>query len=376
MRWSPTCRCWARWSASATCRPTGCGSRRTAMNLEACTRSSPRSGPSGPSLSSPASLFWALAARATASASRTTRASRSTTTRLKDRAMPTKIEKDAVSGQRHDRPRMGRRQGAQHAAADLVGLHLLRLASCSPSSTACSTRPGRGSPAIRRACSAIPAVPSSPSRTRRRRPRRAPGSSTGSAPTSLAEIRQGSRAVQLRPGRRPLGLPDQLHAVPWRGRRRQPGLPQPGRRRLDLGRQHRADLRRPSSTASATPTTSRAQSLMPRFGADGLLTGTQVARRDRLCAEPVGHAQRRRRKAPRSAQEQCVACHGGRQGQPGAGRAQPRPTASGSMAATATRSIGPSSTPATAACRRGAARLDEATIKMLAVYVHALGGGR
>ncbi len=28
MRWWRTCRCWARWSASATCRPSGCGSRR------------------------------------------------------------------------------------------------------------------------------------------------------------------------------------------------------------------------------------------------------------------------------------------------------------------------------------------------------------
>ena len=36
--------------------------------------------------------------------------------------MPTKIEKDAVTGHEHDRPRVGRHQGAEHAAAELVGL--------------------------------------------------------------------------------------------------------------------------------------------------------------------------------------------------------------------------------------------------------------
>ena len=119
---------------------------------------------------------------------------------------------------------------------------------------------------------------------------------------------QGSRAVQLRPGRRPLGLPDQLHAVPWRRRRRQPRLSQSRRRRLDVGRQHRPDPRRPSSTASATPTTSRARSLMPRFGADGLLTAPQVA----AVTDYVLSLSGRAKATPEGAkiwQEQCVACH-------------------------------------------------------------------
>jgi cytochrome c oxidase cbb3-type subunit 3 len=117
------------------------------------------------------------------------------------------------------------------------------------------------------------------------------------------------------------------------------------------------------------------QSLMPRFGADGLLTGAQVAAvtdyvlslSGKATATPEGAAIFR---------EQCVACHladgkGNQElGAPnltdgiwlyGGERDQIYRTIfyarNGSMPA-------------------WSERLDEATIKMLAIYVHALGGGR
>ena len=95
------------------------------------------------------------------------------------------------------------------------------------------------------------------------------------------------------------------------------------------------------------------QSLMPRFGVDGLLTAAQVA----AVTDYVLSLSGRAKATPEGAkiwQEQCVACHKA----DGSGNqelgAPTSPTTSGSTAAIATRSTRPSSTRATAACRRGA----------------------
>ncbi len=116
-------------------------------------------------------------------------------------------------------------------------------------------------------------------------------------------------------------------------------------------------------------------SMMPRFGADGLLTGAQVAAVTDyvLSLSGRGHA------TPEGAkiwQEQCVACH------------QPNGTGNQELGApnltdgiwlyggdreSIYRSI--------FYARNGSmpawsGRLDDATIKMLAIYVHSLGGGK
>ena len=236
--------------------------------------------------------------------------------------MPTKIEKDALSGQDTTGHEWDGVKELNTPLPTWWVVHLLRDHRVRGRLLRRSIRRGRGSTATPRACWATRAAAELSHDARRRRPRRARRSSTASADRSLADIRKDPELLQLRHGRRPLGLPDQLPAVPRRRRRRQHRLPQPGRRRLAVGRQRSSRSTRPSSTASATPTRSRAQSMMPRFGADGLLTGAAGRGGGRLRAEPVGPRQghaRGREDLPGAVRRLPQAA---RQGQPGARRAQ------------------------------------------------------
>ncbi|MGQ3297512.1 cytochrome-c oxidase, cbb3-type subunit III [Reyranella sp.] len=117
------------------------------------------------------------------------------------------------------------------------------------------------------------------------------------------------------------------------------------------------------------------QSMMPRFGADGLLTGAQVAAVTDYVLSLSGKA----KATPEGAkifEEQCVACHkaGGKGDQElGAPNLSDGIWLYGGSRDAIYRSI--------FYARNGSmpawsGRLDEATMKMLAVYVHALGGDR
>jgi cytochrome c oxidase cbb3-type subunit 3 len=117
------------------------------------------------------------------------------------------------------------------------------------------------------------------------------------------------------------------------------------------------------------------QSMMPRFGADGLLTGAQVAAVTDYVLSLSGKA----KATPEGAkiyEEQCVACHraGGKGDQElGAPNLSDGIWLYGGSRDAIYRSI--------FYARNGSmpawsGRLDEATLKMLAVYVHALGGNR
>ncbi|MBU8872917.1 cytochrome-c oxidase, cbb3-type subunit III [Reyranella sp. MMS21-HV4-11] len=117
------------------------------------------------------------------------------------------------------------------------------------------------------------------------------------------------------------------------------------------------------------------QSMMPRFGVDGLLTGAQVAAVTDYVLSLSGKA----KATPEGAkiyQEQCVACHGaeGKGNQElGAPNLADGLWLYGGDRDSVYRSI--------FYARNGSmpawsGRLDEATMKMLAIYVHALGGGR
>ncbi|HQS13982.1 cytochrome-c oxidase, cbb3-type subunit III [Reyranella sp.] len=117
------------------------------------------------------------------------------------------------------------------------------------------------------------------------------------------------------------------------------------------------------------------QSMMPRFGADGLLTGAQVAAVTDYVLSLSGKA----KATPEGAkifEEQCVACHkaGGKGDQElGAPSLSDGIWLYGGSRDAIYRSI--------FYARNGSmpawsGRLDEATMKMLAVYVHALGGDR
>ena len=117
------------------------------------------------------------------------------------------------------------------------------------------------------------------------------------------------------------------------------------------------------------------QSMMPRFGVDGLLTGAQVAAVTDYVLSLSGKA----KATPEGAkifEEQCVACHkaGGKGDQElGAPNLSDGIWLYGGSRDAIYRSI--------FYARNGSmpawsGRLDEATMKMLTVYVHALGGDR
>jgi cytochrome c oxidase cbb3-type subunit 3 len=117
------------------------------------------------------------------------------------------------------------------------------------------------------------------------------------------------------------------------------------------------------------------QSMMPRFGADGMLTGAQVAAVTDYVLSLSGKAKATAEGA-KIFQDQCVACHGaeGKGNQDlGAPNLADGLWLYGGNRDQVYRSI--------FYARNGSmpawsGRLDEATMKMLAIYVHALGGGR
>jgi cytochrome c oxidase cbb3-type subunit 3 len=117
------------------------------------------------------------------------------------------------------------------------------------------------------------------------------------------------------------------------------------------------------------------QSMMPRFGADGMLTSTQVA----AVTDYVLSLSGKGKATPEGAkifQEQCVACHkadGKGNQELGAPNLTDGIWLYGGDRDSIYRSI--------FYARNGSmpawsGRLDEATMKMLAIYVHSLGGGR
>ena len=117
------------------------------------------------------------------------------------------------------------------------------------------------------------------------------------------------------------------------------------------------------------------QSMMPRFGVDGMLTGAQIAAVTDYVLSLSGKAQATP-EGTQIFQEQCAACHGpdGKGNQElGAPSLADGIWLYGGNRDAIYRSI--------FYARNGSmpawtGRLDEATIKMLTIYVHALGGGR
>ena len=157
------------------------------------------------------------------------------------------------------------------------------------------------------------------------------------------------------------------------------GYPEPRRRRLALGRQARTISNTPSATASAAPMPTRAsRRCRPSASTSADRAADRRRRRTTCCrsrAKPTDKAaaargtadlRRAMRRLPRR----------GRQGQHGARRAQPdrrdlalRRQRRGDRGAD-------HQSAATASCRPGRAASTTPTIKMLAVYVHSLGGGQ
>ena len=277
---------------------------------------------------------------------------------------------------RDDGPRVGRHQGAQQAAAADGGCGPSTPPSCGRSATGSSIPRGRRCPATPGASGATASALRSTTRSRRRKE---PG--RVSATSSPARRSSRSRATLTccgSPGRRSGGLSDQLRALP---RPRCPGLrrlSQPQRRRMAVGRQDRGHPKTISFGIRSGQKDART-SQMPRFGLDKLL---EPARSTTLpstsCRSPASRPIRPRLAGARKIfVEQCVACHGaGRQGHAGAGRAQPHRRPSGSTAAAREAIVESIRTGRGGMMPAWAGRLDPVTLKVLAVYVHSLGGGK
>jgi cytochrome c oxidase cbb3-type subunit 3 len=119
-------------------------------------------------------------------------------------------------------------------------------------------------------------------------------------------------------------------------------------------------------------------SQMPRFGVDGVLTAAQIADVAEFVLSLGNRAEDQARVARGAAifAENCVACHGERgEGNPqfGAPALNSAVWLYGGDRATIIESI---TTARAGSMPSWSSRLDAGTIKMLAVYVHALGGGR
>ena len=119
-------------------------------------------------------------------------------------------------------------------------------------------------------------------------------------------------------------------------------------------------------------------SQMPRFGADALLTREQIADAAEFVLSLSGRGENQARVARGAAvyAESCAACHGERGGgnqELGAPPLNGAVWLYGGDRASIVESISRSRAGSMPAW---ADRLDPATVKMLAVYVHALGGGR
>ena len=224
---------------------------------------------------------------------------------------------------RDHRPRVGRHQGAQQAAAEVVGVDLLR-------------HHRLGHRLLDRLSGLADAHRLHQGRARLQPARRGGERGQGGAGRAGAVPRQARghaarqgqerpRPAALRHGRRRGGVPDQLRALPRPRRAGLRRLSQPQRRRLAVGRQHR---RHPQDHQLRHPLGPEGDARL----ADAALRPRQAARRraDRRCgrvrAVAVGQAGRPGRGGARPEdlrRAMRLLPRRRRQGQAGAGRAQP-----------------------------------------------------
>ena len=189
-----------------------------------------------------------------------------------------------------------------------------------------------------------------------------------------SDTRSTSRARRARPS-----FARELRAVPRRGRRRRQGLSQPQRRRLAVGRQARRDRSRPSATASAPATRRRGRARCRPSAATACSSAPRSRTSRTTCARSP--ACRADPKADLAAgkkifADNCAVCHGADgKGNTRARRAEPDRRRSGSTARTKPAIVDGIWNGRGGVMPAWAGRLDDATIKALAVYVHSLGGG-
>ena len=190
------------------------------------------------------------------------------------------------------------------------------------------SRPGRGARAISAACCAPTSgwiSSSGMARRRRRRPSGWTGSPLPMRPRSRPIPSCGSS--RWRAARSAF----KTNCAPCHGaRRRRPGLlPDPGRRRLALGRRRSSRSNTRSGTASGTAQDADARdNAMPAFGADGLLEPAQIANVTQYVLSLTGRQTDEAAAVEGAAifAENCAACHGEeggglrRTGRPGAQR--------------------------------------------------------
>ena len=312
------------------------------------------------------------------------RGSRSSKTRpdRRERRLSAWPADESTSGDRRrdHRPRVGRHQGAEQAAAEMVALDLLCLHRLGHRLLAALCRPGRWCRATPRACSATASARRWPRSSMQAKAAQGRVPADRSPHSDLAAIKRRPRAAALRAWpaarRRSATTARPATAAARRARSAIPTCDDDS----GSGAARSRTSTRPSASASApTIPKTRAPAQMPRFGRDGLLTPPRSTTSPNMCcrcrAEPA--TRRRRHAAPKIFAEQLRRLpRRGRQGQPGARRAQPHRRALALWRQTRRPSSRASSTGRGGVMPAWAGRLDPVTIKVLAVYVHSLGGGQ
>ncbi len=202
--------------------------------------------------------------------------------------MPTKIEKDAVTGRETTGHEWDGIRELEHAAAEMVALYLLSPAS-SARSVYCVLYPSV--PWLHRLFPRAARLLATAARVDEELA--AAGDSAGgacghaSAPPSLADIRKDPAAPRLRRDRRPRRLRRQLPALPRRRRRRRQGLSRTWPTTTGSGAARWTTSSRPSPTASAAAIPMRASRRCRASALDGMLNAGADQRRRRLRAVAV-----------------------------------------------------------------------------------------
>ena len=186
-----------------------------------------------------------------------------------------KTQVDSRHRHRHHRPRVGRHPGAEHAAAALVAVAVLRL--------------HRLGHRLRHRLSGDPAglqLHQGPARLRQpRRDRRRHGGAArrSAAPVvgqiesaSLADIEKNPQDAHGRPRARQGRLRHQLRALPRPGGAGRASYPNLESTTSGSGAARWTRSTRPSSTASATRARSPRQGPMPAFGKDGIIPKADI----------------------------------------------------------------------------------------------------
>ena len=283
------------------------------------------------------------------------------------------------TGTRDHRSRVGRHQGAEHAAAELVALCVLRDDRVGARLLGRLSGLAAGSAAIPRACSAIRRAPTFDERMAALAASRAGWSDRIADQPRSSQIADDPQLLDIADGRRPArSSPTTARPVTAPAAQAGRRLSRAGRRRLAVGRHRRGHLhdhppRHPQRRSRDAA--SRRCRPSARRPADAASRSTTSPTYVLSLSAAAGQETRARAAAVFAEQLRRLPRRDG-QGQPGAGRAQPDRPDLALRRRARRRSCAQVTKPHQGVMPTWAARLGDVEIKEAATYVHSLGGGQ